>query len=143
MGYDWLVEGTIELRPPVPLARLTELVDQDTFRGKCQVAPHGLGEPELAELATRARWVLVPDAEPSTDGQSSPQAIKYLRVNDPGIESPEVDERLAGLSAVMGADHVFVGRLRYWGDLGGEDGEIVPSTNGRPPAWNQIGGRFW
>lgn len=41
MGYDWLVEGSIELRPPVPLARLTELLGQAAFHGKCQVAPWG------------------------------------------------------------------------------------------------------
>lgn len=143
MGYDWLVEGTIELRPPVPLAQLTDLLGQAAFRGKCQVAHPGLDEPELAELVTRARWVLVPYAEAGTDDEGSPRAIGYLRVNDPGIESPEVDARLEGLSAVMGADHVFVGRLRYRGDMGGEDGEIVPPANGKSPSWIQIGGRFW
>ncbi|WP_327187171.1 hypothetical protein [Streptomyces sp. NBC_01334] len=143
MGYDWLVEGSIELRPPVPLARLTELLGQAAFHGKCQVAPLGLAEPELAELVTRARWVLVPHAEAGTDSEGGPQAVEYLRVQDPGVESPEVDARLEGLSTVMGADHVFVGRLRYWGDAGGEDGEIVPPANGKSPSWIQIGGRFW
>ncbi|MER6158734.1 hypothetical protein ABT147_24810 [Streptomyces sp. NPDC001868] len=144
MAFDFYVAGTIELRPPVPLAQLWELIDQDAFPGGFQVAPYGLDEPELAELVTRAHWVLVPDADAGTDDQGRPWAIKYLRVSDPGVESFEVDERLRGLSAgVGGADHEFHGHLRYWGDTGGEDGVIEPYENGKSPAWRQIGGRFW
>lgn len=146
MSYPWIVEGTVELCPPVPLARLRELLDQSTFPGGFQIAPPGLDESGLTELARRARLVLVPDADADAgtdDGQDRPQAIRFLRVNDQGIEGHEVDERLKGLSACMGTAHEFRGRLLYWGDMGGEDGEIVPPRDGRAPFWRQIGGRYW
>ncbi|MCX5264674.1 hypothetical protein [Streptomyces sp. NBC_00199] len=146
MSYPWIVEGTVELCPPVPFARLRELLDQAAPRGGFEVAPHGLDESELTRLVDRARWVLVPEgvADAGTDdGRDRPRAIKYLRVNDPGIEALDVDERIRGLSACMGAAHEFRGRLRYWGDTGGEDGEIVPSGEGGAPYWRQIGGRYW
>ncbi|MDQ0964278.1 hypothetical protein QFZ66_008156 [Streptomyces sp. B4I13] len=146
MSYPWFVEGTVELCPPVPFAQLRELLDQGAPRGGFQVAPHGLDESELTELVDRARWVLVPDADAGAgtdDGQDRPQAAKYLRVKDPGIDSLAADERIRGLSACMGTAHEFRGRLRYWGDLGGEDGEIVLARDGRAPYWRQIGGRYW
>lgn len=139
MAADFTITGTIELYPPVPLAQLWELTEGDRFT----VAPHGMAEAELAALTERARWVLVPDADSGTDGQGRPRAIKYLRVDDPGIQSPGVNARLQHLSGWMGADHEFDGELRYAGDVEGEVGVIEPYEDGEMPEWHETGGRTW
>lgn len=139
MAVDFSVSGTIELCPPVPLAQLWELTDC----GRFEVAPHGVAEADLAILTGRAHWVLVPDIDSGIDAQGRPKAIRYLRVDDPGVQSPTINNRLRDLSAWMGADHEFDGELSFSGDVEGEVGTIEPYEDGEWPEWHETGGRLW
>ncbi|MEU6091676.1 hypothetical protein ABZ865_33890 [Streptomyces sp. NPDC047085] len=130
---DYTAEGTIRLHPPVPLAQLRKLIEQDAYQGGIHVAPHGLDERELANLAYRVRWMLAADADAGTDDQGRPQAIKHLQVRDPSVERIEVDRRLQTLSALIGTDHAFHGHLRYW--AADAEGEICPRRDGESPIW--------
>ncbi|MFV8133166.1 hypothetical protein [Streptomyces syringium] len=139
MAVDFSVSGTIELCPPVPLAQLWELF----HNGRFEVAPHGATEVALTALLRRAHWLLVPDADSGTDEQGRPKTIRYLRVQDPGIGSWGINERLRDLSALMGAAHEFDGELRFSGDVEGEAGTIEPYEDGELPEWHETGGRSW
>ncbi|MGA5442495.1 hypothetical protein ACPCKW_23665 [Streptomyces griseoincarnatus] len=139
MAVDFSVEGTIELHPPVPLAQLWELIEG----GRFQVAPHGMCESELKAFVAQAKWALVPDADSGMDEQGRPNAIKYLRVDDPEVYSFEISQRLAELSAWMGAAHEFDGELQYQDGDVGTTGVIEPFEDGQDPKWHETGGRLW
>lgn len=149
MGYEngrspeYNVWGTIEVRPPVPLARLRGLTDQEAFQRRLGTAPAGAAGPEPAS-APQARWEFVPDDDAGTDDtddQGRPRAIKYLRVNDQGVARTEVDRRLLDVAALVGTDHTFHGHLRYEGYVG-DEGEIR-LRGGGPPQWRDTTPRYW
>ncbi|WP_406011124.1 hypothetical protein OG440_37045 [Streptomyces sp. NBC_00637] len=137
---EYSVWGTIELRPPVPVARLWGLTDQDGFRNKLDTAPPGAAEPNPE--AARPSWEFVPDDDAGTDEQGRPRAIKYLRVNDQGVARSEVDSRLREVAALLGADHAFHGHLRYEGYVE-DDGEIRLRSDGGAPEWRDTTPRYW
>lgn len=141
MAIEYSVKGWIRIKPSVPLAQLAELIEGES---DFEVAPLGLDVPELATLARRARWLLVPDDSKGTDGQGRPQAIRALMVIDPSIYSFGINRRLRELSAWMGARHAFDGNLSYEGEDEGDVGLIEPYEDGEDPEWHhQVGPRTW
>nr|WP_024127403.1 hypothetical protein [Streptomyces sp. F12]AHE40139.1 hypothetical protein pFRL6_52 [Streptomyces sp. F12] len=109
IGYA--LEGSIEFRPPVPLARLWELAAS----GRFSLAPAGLSDAALNTFVEQNMWVLVPDHDGGTDEQERPRRVQSLRVVDMEIPSYAVKDRLAELSAWIGHDHELVGFLEFWG----------------------------
>ena len=132
---EYTVEGTIEFRPSVPLAQLWEL----TASGRFSLAPAGASDAALNTFVEQNMWVLVPDPDGGTDEQDRPRRVQSLRVDDMGIHSYAVKDRLAELSAWIGQDHELVGWLEFWGDDEGDLGVVVPVPGGGCPSWRLAG----
>ncbi|MFI5967870.1 hypothetical protein ACIA8J_37635 [Streptomyces asoensis] len=136
------VWGTIELCPPVPVTKLWSLTDQDAFRDNLNTARPGAADPQPTAAGPEAAWLFVPDDDSGTDDQGRPRAIKYLRVSDRGVARAEVDSRLRGVAAAVGANHTFHGHLTYEGWIG-DDGEIRLNNGTLNPEWHDTTLRYW
>lgn len=53
MAYDWIVEGSIELLPSIPLAHLWELIGQDAQRQIGAPVTYDQQDPVLERQAPR------------------------------------------------------------------------------------------
>ncbi|MDR6974484.1 hypothetical protein J2X68_001162 [Streptomyces sp. 3330] len=138
---EYSVWGTIELRPPVPVARLWDLTVQDAFQDGRDTVRQRATEPEPA-AAARTWWEFVPDDDAGTDDLGRPRAVKYLRVDAQGVARAEVDSRLRDVAASIGPDHAFHGHLTYEGWVG-DDGEIWLHSGDSRPEWRDTTPRYW
>ncbi|MDT0573119.1 hypothetical protein RM704_37665 [Streptomyces sp. DSM 3412] len=140
-SLEYSVWGTIELHPPVPLAQLWGLADQDAFWNKLATTPHEADDLEPPATARQPAWEFVPDEDAGTDDQGRPRTIRYLRVNDQDVTRAEVDRRLRDVARSVGANHAFHGRLRYEGYT--DDGEIWLRSGSGSPVWRDTTPRYW
>ncbi|MFF8387871.1 hypothetical protein ACF053_30100 [Streptomyces kanasensis] len=127
MGYDYSVEGTVRVTPPIPFPALLELTQGPDLPIFC-LAP-GVDDPDAAGPWSDmvGVWALVPEDVPLDQAQPitvSALAVRHISKST-GIHQPLA--RFVRLC--LAAGHEVVSELEFHGEEG-ERGEIQVTPSG-------------
>ncbi|MFI8944869.1 hypothetical protein [Streptomyces syringium] len=127
MGYDYSVEGTVQVTPPIPFPALLPLTQGPDLPIFC-LAP-GVDDPDAAGPWSDmvGVWALIPKGVPLDKAQ--PVTVSALAVSHIS-KSGAIHQPLASFVRLcLAAGHEVVSELKFHGE-GGEHGEIQVTPSG-------------